>query len=78
MWVIQEMIVLRQGKKPASSTMATIIGSATTTTTTTIKGGTRGPTSHSTFKMEVIILTISIISHPLEILSLAKLKLMKT
>jgi hypothetical protein len=28
MWVIQEMIVPRQGKKPASSTMATTTGSA--------------------------------------------------
>jgi hypothetical protein len=45
-------------------------GSATTTTT--IKDGTRGPTSHSTIKMEVIILKISIISPPLKILSLAK------
>jgi hypothetical protein len=32
-------------------------------TTTTIKGGTRGPTSHSAIKTEVTILTISIISH---------------
>jgi hypothetical protein len=69
------MIVSRQGKKPASSTIATTTGS--TTTTTTIKGRTRGPTSHSTIKMEVTILTISIISIPLNILSLAKLELMK-
>jgi hypothetical protein len=47
------------------------------TTTTTIKGGTRGPTSRSTIKMEVTILTPSIISLPLKILSLAKLELMK-
>jgi hypothetical protein len=53
-----------------SSTMAT--------TTTTIKGRTRGTTSHSTIKMDVIILTISIISPPLKILFLAKLELMKT
>jgi hypothetical protein len=46
-------------------------------TTTTIKDGTQGPTSRSIIKMEVIILTISIISPPLEILSLSKLKLMK-
>jgi hypothetical protein len=45
--------------------------------TTTIKGGTRGLTSHSKTKMEVIILTLSIISLPLKILSLAKLELMK-
>jgi hypothetical protein len=70
------MIVLRQEKKPASLTMATTTGSVTTTTT--IKGGTRGPTSHSTIKMEVIILTISIMNLPLRILSLAKLELMKT
>jgi hypothetical protein len=37
-------------KKPASSTMATTTGS--TTTTIAIKGGTRGPSSHSTIKME--------------------------
>jgi hypothetical protein len=74
MWVIREMIVPRQGKKPATSTMATTMSS---TTTTTIKGGTRGPTSRSTIKMEVTILTLSIISLPLKILFLAKLKLMK-
>jgi hypothetical protein len=50
-------------------------GSATTTTT--IKGGTRGPTSRSIIKIEVTILTFSIISLPLKILSLAKLELMK-
>jgi hypothetical protein len=55
------MIIPRQGKKPASLTMATTTGSATTTTTA-IKGGTGGPTSRSTIKMEVIILTISIIN----------------
>jgi hypothetical protein len=76
MWAIQEVIVPRQGKKPTSSTMETIMGSATTTTT--IKGGTQGPTSRSTIKMEVIILTVSIISLPLKILSLAKIGLMKT
>jgi hypothetical protein len=76
MWGIREMIVLRQGKKPTSSTLETTMGSATTTTT--IKGRTQGPTSRSTIKMEVIILTISIISLPLKILSLAKLGLMKT
>jgi hypothetical protein len=70
-----EMIVSRQGKKPASSTMATTMGSATTTST--IKGGTRGPTFRSTIKMEVTILTLLIISPPLKILSLAKLELMK-
>jgi hypothetical protein len=32
MWVIREMIVSRQGKKPTSSIMATTTGSATTTT----------------------------------------------
>jgi hypothetical protein len=69
------MIVLRQGKKPTSSTMAT---TGSTTTTTTIKGGTRGPTSRSTIKMEVITLTISIVSLPLKILSLGELELMKT
>jgi hypothetical protein len=69
------MIVPRKGKKPASSTMATIMGCATTTTT--IKGGTRGPTSRSTIKIEVTILTISIIIPPLKILSLAKLELMR-
>jgi hypothetical protein len=69
------MIVPRQGKKPVSSTMATTTGS--TTTTTTIKGGPQGPTSHSTIKMEVITLTISIISLLLKTLSLAKLELMK-
>jgi hypothetical protein len=42
-----------------------------------INGGTRGPTSRSTLKMEVTILTLSIISLPLKILSLAKLELMK-
>jgi hypothetical protein len=67
---------LETRKKPASSTMATTMGFATTTTT--IKGGTQGPTSRSTIKMEVIILSISIISLPLDILSLAKLELMKT
>jgi hypothetical protein len=41
-------------------------------------GGTRVPTSCSTNKMEVTILTISIISLPLKALSLAKLELMKT
>jgi hypothetical protein len=69
------MIVSKQGKKPASSTMATPTGSATTTST--IKGGTQGPTSRSTIKMEVTILTLSIISLPLKILFLAKLELMK-
>jgi hypothetical protein len=69
------MIASKQGKKPTSSTMATITGSATTTST--IKGGTQGPNSHSTLKMEVTILTLSIISLPLNILSLAKLELMK-
>jgi hypothetical protein len=69
------MIVSRQGKKIASSTMATPTSSATTTST--IKGGTRGPTSRSTIKMEVTILTLSIISLPLKILSLAQLELMK-
>jgi hypothetical protein len=69
------MIVPRQGKNLASSTMEIPTGSATTTTT--IKGGTRDPSSRSTIKMEVIILTISIINLPLEILSLAKLKWMK-
>jgi hypothetical protein len=69
------MIALKQGNKPPSSTMETTTGSATTTTT--IKGGTRGPTSCSTIKMEVTILTLSIISLPLKILSLAKLELMK-
>jgi hypothetical protein len=75
MWDIRAMIVSRQGKKPASSTMSTTTGSAPTTSI--IKGGTRGPTSGSTTKMEVTILTISIISPPLKILSLAKLELMK-
>jgi hypothetical protein len=75
MWVIKEMIALKQGKKPASSTMATTTGSATTTIA--IKGGTRGPTFCPTIKMEVTILTLSIISLPLKILSLAKLELMK-
>jgi hypothetical protein len=57
MLVIREIIVSRQGKKPASSTMATPTGSATTTTTT-INGGTRGPTSRSTIKIKVTILTL--------------------
>jgi gamma-glutamyltranspeptidase len=65
MWAIREMIVLKQGKKPASSTMATTMDFAATTTT--IKGGTRGQSSRSTIKLEVLILTISIISLPLEI-----------
>jgi hypothetical protein len=70
------MIASKQGKKLASSTMATTTtGSATTTIA--IKGGTRGPTSHSTTKMEVTILTLSIINLPLKILSLSKLELMK-
>jgi hypothetical protein len=56
MSVIREIIVSEQGKKPASSTMATTTGS--TTTTITIKGGTQGPTSRSTIKMEVTILTL--------------------
>jgi hypothetical protein len=43
------------------------------TITSRIKGGTRGPTSRSTIKMEVTILILSIISLPLKILSLAKL-----
>jgi cytochrome b561 len=43
MLVIREIIVSKQGEKPASSTMATPTGSATTTIV--IKGGTRGPTS---------------------------------
>jgi hypothetical protein len=75
MSVIWATIVSKQGKKPTSSTMAITTGSATTTTI--IKGGTRGPTSRSTIKMEVTILTLSIISLPLKILSLAKLELMK-
>jgi hypothetical protein len=66
------VIVSRKGNKAASSTMATTTGSATTTTIA-IKGGTRGPTSRSTIKMEVTILTLSIISLPLKILFLAKL-----
>jgi hypothetical protein len=66
------VIVSRKGNKAASSTMATTTGSATTTTST-IKGGTRGPTSRSTIKMEVTILTLSIISLALKILFLAKL-----
>jgi hypothetical protein len=41
------------------------------------QGGTRVPTSRSTIKMEVTILTLSIINLPLKILSLAKLELMK-
>jgi hypothetical protein len=61
--------------KLASSTMATLMDSATTTST--IKGGTQGPTSRSTIKMEVIILTLSITRLPLKILSLSKLELMK-
>jgi hypothetical protein len=69
------MIFSRQGKKPASSTMETPMGSATTTST--IKGGTQGPTSRSIIKMEVTIPSLSIIRLPLKILSLAKLKLMK-
>jgi hypothetical protein len=69
------MIVSKQGEYPASSTMATPTGSATTTIA--IKGGTRVPTSCSTTKMEVTILTLSIIILPLKILSLAKLELMK-
>jgi hypothetical protein len=36
MWDIREMIVSKQGKKPASPTMATTTGSSTTTST--IKG----------------------------------------
>jgi hypothetical protein len=55
--------------------MATTMGSATTTIA--IKGGTRSPTSRSTIKMEVTILTLSIISPQVKILSLAKLELMK-
>jgi hypothetical protein len=66
---IRAMIVMKQGKKPASSTIST--------TTTTINGGTQGPTSRSTIKMEVTIVTLSIISLPLKILSLAKLELIK-
>jgi hypothetical protein len=69
------MIVSKEGKKSTSSTMATTTGSATTTIA--IMGGTRGPTSHSTIKMEVTILILSIMSLPLKILSLAKLELMK-
>jgi hypothetical protein len=65
MLVIREMIVSKQGEYPASSTMATPTG------------GTRVPTSCSTTKMEVTILTLSIIILPLKILSLAKLELMK-
>jgi hypothetical protein len=49
--------------------MATTTGSAATTT---IKGGIQHPTSRSTIKMEVTILTISIISLALKILSSAK------
>jgi hypothetical protein len=41
------MIASKQGKNPASSTIATTTGS---TTTTTIKGRTRGPTSRSQSK----------------------------
>jgi hypothetical protein len=66
LWVIREIIVPGQGKKPSSSTMATTVGSATTTTT--IKGGTQAPT-FSIITMEVIILTISTINPPLKILS---------
>jgi hypothetical protein len=55
--------------------MAAIMGSATTTTI--IKGGTRGPTSHSTIKMEVTILILLIINLSLKILLLDKLELMK-
>jgi hypothetical protein len=69
------MIASKHGKKLASSTMSITIGSAKTTIA--IKGGTRGPTSRSTIKMEVTILILSIISLPLKILSLAKLELMK-
>jgi hypothetical protein len=76
MLVIQTTIVLKQGKKPVSLTIATTTGSVTTTTST-IKGGTRDPTSRSTTKKEVIIPTPSIISLPLKILSPAKPKLMK-
>jgi hypothetical protein len=65
---------LKQGKKPASSAMTTTTGSATTTIE--IKGGTQGPTSRSTIKLEVTILTLSIICPPLKILSLDKLELM--
>jgi hypothetical protein len=54
--------------------MATPMGS---TTTSTIKGGTRGPTSRSTIKMEVTIPTLLIISLPLKTLFLAKLELIK-
>jgi uncharacterized membrane-anchored protein YitT (DUF2179 family) len=69
------MIVSRQGKKPTSSIMGTTTSSATTTST--IKGRIRGPTSRSTIKMEVNILTLAIINLPLMIFSLAKLELMK-
>jgi hypothetical protein len=69
------MIIPKRGNKLVSSTMATTMGSAIATIT--IKGGTRGPTSRSTIKMEVIILTISIINLPLEILSFVKLKTLK-
>jgi hypothetical protein len=55
--------------------MATTTGSATTTSI--IKGGTRCPTSRSKIKMEVTILTLSIISLLLKILSLSKLELME-
>jgi hypothetical protein len=65
----------KQGKKPASSTMTRTMGSATTNIG--IKGGTRGPTSRSTIKMEVTILSLSIMNLPLKILPLAKIKLMK-
>jgi hypothetical protein len=54
MWVIRAVIVMRQGKKPDLSTMAT---TSSATTSSAIKSGTRGPTSHSTIKMEVTILT---------------------
>jgi hypothetical protein len=72
---IRATIVSKQGKKPASLTMETTMGSATTTIA--IKCGTSGPTSRSTIKMEVTILILSVISLPLKILSLAKLELIK-
>jgi hypothetical protein len=55
--------------------MSTTMGSATTIIA--IKGGTRGPTSCSKIKMEVTILTLSLISLPLKNMSLAKLESMK-
>jgi hypothetical protein len=55
--------------------MTRTMGSATTNIG--IKGGTRGPTSRSTIKMEVTILSLSIMNLPLKILPLAKIKLMK-